>query len=92
MAVPIPGIAANPGAKLWDLANQGSAYTHQPGQPPLIVGGPEGVVYGSPGLLAVNETGRLYIKKTAADLNTGWCFIPCCSLDDYNECFGRFGN
>lgn len=62
----------NLGAKLWDEANQGSDHTAQRGQPPMIQGGPNGVVYGQPGLVCSDETGQLYVKTTGMDLNTGW--------------------
>lgn len=63
------------GAKLWDEATQGSDHNAQPHQPPMIPGGPEGVVWGSAGVTAVDELGVLYVKTTDASLNTGWSTV-----------------
>lgn len=65
----------NLGAKLWDESTQGSDHTRMPGQPPLVAGGPEGVVFAPVGTLCVDETGVLWKKGTDATLATGWCSV-----------------
>lgn len=67
--------ANTPGANLWDQATQGSDHTHQPGQPPLIPGGPEAVVYASAGVTCVDELGVLYVKASDVSLATGWTTV-----------------
>lgn len=69
LATTTPG---NLGAKLWDESTQGSDHTVMPGQPPLIAGGPENVVFAPVGTLVVDEVGQLYQKTTPATLATGW--------------------
>jgi hypothetical protein len=65
----------NLGARLWDESTQGSDHTRMPGQPPLILGGPEGVVYAPIGTLCVDEEANVWKKGTEAALNTGWCIV-----------------
>jgi hypothetical protein len=65
----------SPGANLWDKATQGSDYNAAPGQPPLIPGGPEGVIYGSVGKVCVDELGVLYVKASDVSLATGWTTV-----------------
>lgn len=71
----------NTGARLWDMATQGSDYTAPPGQHPMIPGGPEGVVYARPGTVCSDELGNLWRKETDVSLNTGWCeMLDTCNI------------
>lgn len=62
----------NKGARLWDESTQGSDHTAMPGQPPLIPGGPENVLFAPVGTLVVDESGTLWQKTTDKSLATGW--------------------
>lgn len=64
----------NTGARLWDEAVQGVG-PKQPGQPPMIPGGPEGVIYANAGTIVCDETGALWRKGTDRSLATGWCEV-----------------
>lgn len=63
------------GAKLWDEATQGSDHNNERGQPPLIPGGPEGVIYASAGKVCADELGVLYVKASDVSLATGWTTV-----------------
>lgn len=69
LATNAPG---NKGARLWDESTQGSDHTAMPGQPPLIPGGPENVLFAPVGTLVVDESGTLWQKTTDKSLATGW--------------------
>lgn len=64
-----------PGAALWDQAVQGSDHTAPSGQPPMIPGGPEGVIYADAGTVCSDETGLLYVKASDRTLATGWTTV-----------------
>lgn len=73
----------NTGARLWDESTQGSDHTRMPGQPPLVRGGPEGVIYGPVGTLCCDEEGNIWRKGTDVTLATGWCIIyDSCNIRD----------
>ena len=65
------------GAMLWDMGDQGSDHTHQPGSPVNVLLDPEGVIYASPGVQAADLTGATYIKTTDVSVATGWCLVSC---------------
>lgn len=76
----------NLGALLWDQAVQGSDHNRSAYQPPMIPGGPEGVVYGPAGYMCCDEDGVLWRKRTDISLNTGWCeIIDTCNLLEFQR-------
>lgn len=71
MIVAPSNLPGNPGAALWDTASKETP----PGQPPMIPGGPEGVIFAAAGRLCVDEEGNLYVKQTDVTLATGWALV-----------------
>lgn len=67
----------NPGSNLWDESTKGSNHTAQPDDPPLIRGGPEGVIFGDVGTIVSDIAGGLWLKTTNRSLSTGWCAVTC---------------
>lgn len=71
MGLPRPPLN-QPGADMWDKATQGSDRPLVPGQAPNVGSTPEAKIYAPAGYIVRDDAGTLYLKTTAADLNTGW--------------------
>lgn len=69
MAVGVPPQA---GAKAWeDAVQSGIPYPAQ-SSIPILNATPEGSIYAPPGSVCTDTTGKIYVKSTLADVNTGW--------------------